>query len=319
MITAILLGLVGVLLFAGTLPATSLALQHYDAWFLTAARAVIAGLLAMATLVWLRRPLPPRPLMLQIIIIGVLVSWLFPGLTALGMERVSAAHGGVVLGILPLITAAIASIINGDRQRALFWGCALLASVIVGGFAMIDGADTASLQPAGSAENENLWQVNSGDLMLLAACCCTAFGYNMSARLARQMNGAEVIAWALVLTLPGALAGCWLFRQPTAVLTTGLIEPLATPMLPPAVDWVPTAGLLYVGICSMFLGYGFWNEALYRGGVARISQLQYLQPFFTLGIAAVVTGDKVSPLMLGVAISVTLLVALAMRAARHNR
>ena len=109
------LGFIGVTIFAGSLPATRLAVMHLDAWFVTSARAAIAGLCALVLLIVMRRPLPPKDAWprLMLIILGVVFG--FPFFTALAMTNVPAAHGGVVLGVLPLATAATAVVLAGER------------------------------------------------------------------------------------------------------------------------------------------------------------------------------------------------------------
>jgi drug/metabolite transporter (DMT)-like permease len=56
------LGFVAVAIFAGSLPATRLAVMSLDANFVTATRAAIAGLIALPALVAARRPPPWRDL-----------------------------------------------------------------------------------------------------------------------------------------------------------------------------------------------------------------------------------------------------------------
>ena len=105
----LLLGFIGVVLFGGSLPFTRLAMESLDPWFVTAARAALAGLLAGAVLLVLRRPLPDRAMLGRLAIVSLCLVAGFPGFTALALLTVGASHGGVVLGIMPLATALAAA------------------------------------------------------------------------------------------------------------------------------------------------------------------------------------------------------------------
>src|SRR3979411_192897 len=126
----LLLGFVGAVILAGTLPATRIAVAEIDPIALTSLRTVIAGLCSLALLLVLRRPLPPRALWPQLVIAMVCVSILFPLLMALGVQRVDASHGGVVLGILPIATALVAVAITHERPKPLFWIAALAGAAL---------------------------------------------------------------------------------------------------------------------------------------------------------------------------------------------
>jgi len=182
----LLLGFVGMAIFGGTLPGTRLAVSAIDPVALTALRTAIAGLCSLALLLVLRRPLPPRALWGQLVIAMVCVSILFPLLMAMGMQRVDASHGGVVLGILPIATALVAVAITHERPRPLFWIASLAGAALVIAFALRQGGGALS----------------AGDLLLFAAVAVSAIGYAFSGRLTAEMPGWEVISWVLVIALP---------------------------------------------------------------------------------------------------------------------
>ena len=191
----LLLGFIGVAVFGGTLPATRIAVSGFDPLALTALRTAIAGLCALALLLVLRRPLPPRLLWPQLLIAMLCVAILFPLLMALAVQTVDASHGGVVLGILPIATALVAVVITHERPKPLFWIASVFGAALVIAFAMRQGGGALS----------------TGDLLLFAAVAASAIGYAFSGRLTAQMPGWEVISWILVIALPISL--------PAAVLT----------------------------------------------------------------------------------------------------
>src|SRR6202000_2012908 len=185
----LLLGLVGMTIFGGTLPATRIAVSAIDPLALTAMRTAIAGICSLAVLIVLRRPFSPRALWLQLAGASVCVSILFPFLMALAVQTVDASHGGVVLGALPIATALVAVLITHERPKPLFWIASIAGAALVVAFALRQGGGALS----------------SGDLLLFASIAASAIGYAFSGRLTAHMPGWEVISWALVMALPVSL------------------------------------------------------------------------------------------------------------------
>ena len=278
---ALLDGLIGVAIFSGSLPATRLALTGFDPLFLTFARAALAGLASAALLAAVR---PKRPARGDVAAFGVLsfcVVLAFPLLTAFALMRVESAHAIVFIGLLPLATAGFGALRAGERPTRRFWLFACLGSAIVAGFALRG----VSLEPA--------------DLLMLAAILAGGLGYAEGGRLSRRLGGWPVIAWANVVALP-------------------LTLPLAWWLAPPDVSGIPAgawAGLGYVALFSMLIGFVFWNRGLARGGIAAVGQLQLLQPFLGLALAALLLGERIEPAMVIAALAVVACVAVARRAA----
>jgi drug/metabolite transporter (DMT)-like permease len=270
-------GFVGVAIFAGSLPATRVAVADIAPLLLTGARASIAALLGLALLLLLRqrRPAAGDLPALGLTALGVVLG--FPLLSALALQHISAARSLVFVGLLPLCTALFAVLRGGERPRPLFWLFSLLGSACVVGYAALGGAPGAL----------------RGDLLMLAAVLACGMGYAEGAQLSRRLGGWQVISWALVLALPAMLALTW-WALPTAAASIGL----------PA--WL---GLAYVSLFSMLIGFIFWYRGLAQGGIAAVGQLQLLQPFMGLGLAAVLLHEAVNPAMLAVTLGTVLCVA----------
>jgi drug/metabolite transporter (DMT)-like permease len=265
-------GFIGMLIFSGSLPATRVAVADFDPVFLTAARATIAGGIALLALWLLRAPRPTRAqaVPLAIVAVGVVIG--FPLLTALALQHVTSAHSVVFIALLPLSTAAFGVLRGGERPRPVFWIFSLLGSLLVIGF----------------AAGQDLTASPAGDLLMLAAILVCGLGYAEGAKLSRQLGGWQVICWALALSLPAMLAlGLW--RLPASVDAVG------------APAWV---GLGYVSLFSMLIGFVFWYRGLAQGGIAAVGQLQLLQPLFGLALAAGLLRESVSPAMLAVTVAV---------------
>ena len=254
------LGLVGVAIFSGSLPATRLALASLDPDFLIATRAAIAGLIALPVLIVGRRAPPWRDAP-KLALCALCLAVGFPGFTSLAMRDLPAAHGAVVVGALPLFTALAGALVDGERPSPAFWLWAGLGASVIVGFA---------LHRAGGA-------LQLGDAELLLAVACAALGYAWSAQLSRRMPAREVISWVVVLALPLS-APLSLHWRP---IDLGAVSPIA---------W---ACLAYLGAMSMYFGFFAWNAGLALGGVARVGQVQLLQPFLTLALAATLLGETI--------------------------
>lgn len=277
-------GLLGVLIFSGSLPATRVAVMELDPVFLTGARAAIAGLLALALLILFRqrRPAGRDLVSLVIVALGVVVG--FPLLTALALQHVTSAHSIVFIGLLPLATAIFGVIRGGERPRLAFWLFSLAGSALVVGFALRQGLTSSPV----------------GDALMLAAIIVCGLGYAEGARLSRSLGGWQVICWALVISQP-IMVPLALWLVPSSLETVG------------ASAWI---GLAYVSLFSMLIGFVFWYRGLAQGGIAAVGQLQLLQPFFGLALAATLLHEPVSVLMFAVTVGVILCVAGARRFAR---
>jgi drug/metabolite transporter (DMT)-like permease len=279
----LLLGFIGVVLFGGSLPFTRLAMQSLDPWFVTAARAALAGLLAGTVLLVLRRPLPDRATLARLAIVSLCLVAGFPGFTALALLSVGASHGGVVLGIMPLATALAAVALAGERPAPRFWLAAIVGAALVTGFALREGAG----------------RLSPGDLLLAGAVVSAALGYALSGQLTRDLkSGWEVISWALVLALP--------VSAPLALVLA--------PAEPSSVSLASWIGLGYVAVLSQYVGFFAWNAGLAVGGIARVSQVQLLQTFVTLVLAATLNGERVDAVTWLVAALVVALVLIGRKA-----
>ena len=285
----LLLGFLGMCLFAGTLPATRLALLGFAPLFLTVARAALAGSVGLIVLIARRRRVPSRSLWLEMLGAALCTVIGFPLFAALAMMTVPAAHGGVVLGILPLVTAAAATVFAHERPSPGFWLASVLGALIVVTFMLRrNGGMTFS----------------AGDLFLLGAVLSGALGYTFSGRLATLMPGWEVISWQVVIFLPLAAAATFVL-WPADIATA------------PISSWI---GLGYVGLVSQYTAFFVFNAGLAIGGIARVGQVMLLQPFMIVALALPVNGEAidVETILFAAAVVATVLIGQRMRVTRHR-
>ena len=272
------LGLLGVFIFALTLPMTRLAVGGPDApqlsgLFVALGRAAVAGVLSALWLVATRAPAPRRGDWLPLALTAAGVVFGFPLLTSIAMRHVQAVHASVIVGLLPLATAAMGALLQRERPSKGFWWCAMAGAALVATFAVLrSGSAGLSLHPA--------------DLLLLGAVLLAAVGYGFGGRLAQRMRGEHVICWALVLASPVTLPAAW-WTQPHAEASIA--------------SWWAFG---YVSLFSMWLGFFAWYRGLALGGVVRVSQMQLVQPFLSMLFAAPLLRESLDAVTVGFGLAV---------------
>jgi drug/metabolite transporter (DMT)-like permease len=279
-----LLGLAGVAIFSLSLPATRLAVAEMNPVFAALGRAVAAALPATLWLLYSGAPRPRRADLpgLALVAFGCVAG--YPLLSSIALQTMAASHGAVLGSILPLITALFAALRGGERPSPGFWALALAGTALVAGFALRQGGG----------------QLHAEDWLMLVAILLAALGYQEGARLARHLGGLEVISWALVLSAPVlAPLVLWLGWRDAPQLSQASLS-----------AWL---GFAYISLGTMFLGFVFWYRGLARGGVARVSQVQLLQPFLGLLGAALLVGEPLTWANAIVALGVLAIVALGRR------
>lgn len=282
-----LYGLIGVLVFSLTLPATREAVGAFGVVVLGLGRALVAAVFAALFLWWKRERFPQRGHLPGLGIISIGAVFGFPFLTAWAMQRVPASHGAVELALLPLATAAVSALRHGERPSLLFWLCSAGGGLTVAAYAWFTG----------------LGGMHAADLALLGAVAIVAIAYAEGGWMANQLGGWQVIAWSVVLSAPAAV-----------ILLAADAVWAGTASLLPA-SWTAWAGLLYLGAGSQFFGFIAWYTGMGLGGVARVSQMQYLQPFFTLLFSWLLLGEKLTFATVATALAVVLWVMLGKWAA----
>ncbi len=272
------LGLLGVTIFALTLPMTRLAVGTTEApqmsgVFIALGRAVVAAALSAVFLVVTRAPWPRRADWWPLVITAGGVVFGFPLFTSVAMRYVEAVHASVIVGVLPLATAAVGALLHRQRPSAGFWICAAIGSGLVVGFALLrSGSAGVALHPA--------------DALLLAAMGCAAVGYGYGARLSQRMRAEHVICWALVIALPITLPATFITRPQSALQASAW--------------W----GFAYVAVFSMWLGFFAWYRGLALGGTVRVSQVQLVQPFLGMLFAVPLLGERLDAVTVGFALAV---------------
>ena len=272
------LGLLGIVIFSVTLPMTRLAVGTPDApqmsgLFIAMGRAVVASSLSALLLLATRAPWPARKDWLPLAITAGGIVFGFPLFTSIAMRYVEAMHASVIVGVLPLATAAVGALLHRQRPSIGFWLCAAFGSTLVVAFAVLRSGSSG-------------FNISFADLLLLAAMGCAAVGYCYGGRLAQHMRAEHVICWALLISLPVTL--------PLSIYAWPLqaIKPAA---------WL---GFGYVAVFSMWLGFFAWYRGLALGGTVRVSQVQLVQPFLSMLFAIPLLGERLDAITVGFGLAV---------------
>ena len=280
-LTGFFYGFLGVLVFSLTLPATRITVSGFDPVFVGLGRAIVAAGLSLILLVVTRQTMPPLRYLPRfcIVVAGVVIG--FPLLSAIAMRDAPASYGAVITGLLPLSTALCGVWRAGERPSLPFWIFAGLGSTLVIGFALLSGSGSIRL----------------ADLALLGAVGAAGLGYAEGAVLSRTFGSWQVICWSVILSTP-------------------LLLPIVLQHAPSdssSISFGAVLGFLYVSIFSMFLGFFAWYRGLAIGGVARVGQIQLLQPFLTILASAIFLGEHLELTTLIFAAGVIICVALGKR------
>ncbi len=285
------LGLLGVFIFALTLPMTRLATGTADApqlspWFVTWARAALAGALSAIYLLAVRAPWPisAQRGSLYLSLAGNVIG--YPLLLGWALRHVTASHAAVITSLMPLATAAAAAWLMHQRARLGFWVFAALGSALVVVYSLL----RASQMGHG-------FGLTWADTLLVGAVVAGSLGYVAGAKVTASLGAERVISWVCVMALPVPLQGAWLTWPDQAIAP---------------ISWL---ALLYVGVFSMWAGFFAWFRGLSLGGPLRVSQLQLLQPFITMLAAVPLLGESLDAMTLGFALLVVATVFMGRRMA----
>lgn len=275
-----LLGFIGVLMFSLTLPFTRIAVAELSPYFVTFGRSSLGGICALLLFAFTKPKLPTKNQLIRLSVMALGVVYGFPLFVSLAMKTLPSAHGGIVLGVLPLATAVVGALRFNERPSLAFWITAVMGSLLVITYASLNGSGGLS----------------SEDWLLFVAIASASIGYS-EGKLSEEMSSVEVISWALVLTLPINifLTYQYIDFEISAVSTSAIIS------------------FVYVGLISMYIAFFFWYRGIALGGVARVGQVQLLQPFLTLVGAYFLLEEQITAMNIGFALCVLAVVVLGKR------
>lgn len=258
----LLLGLIGVVCFSLTLPSTSVAVDYFGSTIVGLGRTVVAAVIVAVVLIIRKEKRPSFRQFKSLVIVAIGAVLGFPLLTSWAMEILPVSHGAVELALLPLATAGFAMLRAEEVPSLKFW-----ISSITGSFAVILYASQLGFG-----------QLQLADLALLAAVILLGLSYAEGGKLAKELGSWQVIAWAIIIGAP-------FFIIPVGLnFTTEMLDA-------PIQAWVSFA---YLAVVSQFLAYVAWYSGMAIGGIAKVSQIQYLQPFLMIIFATVFLNESIT-------------------------
>jgi drug/metabolite transporter (DMT)-like permease len=260
----VVLGILGMLGFSGTLVTTRVAVTDFTPLDITCARIIMAGALGAAFLFFTDQRTPPeRRFFVPILVMGLGLAVGYPFFLALALETVPAVHGAVVTGLAPAATVVISVLRTGERPAWPFWIACLTGFSAVLYFAYDAGGGHLSL----------------ADGWLFFGMLSLGIAYVEGGRVSRVLGESVTLSWAMLFLTPFA----------TLPLVIDLVAFDAAAVS--AASWV---SLAYLGIISMFLASVFWYRGLALGGIARIGQINLLLPLTALGWSALFLGEEIT-------------------------
>jgi drug/metabolite transporter (DMT)-like permease len=251
--------------------------------FIGSARAVVAAALAAAALALTRQRPPGRVQWFRLAVVAGGVVAGFPLLTSFALTTAPASHGAVVIALLPAATAVTAVLRGRERPPKVFWIMTGLGALVAIVFACV--------------QSGSLDQLHWADLLLFGAVVAAAIGYAEGGLLARELGAWQTISWALLLAAPVMVA--------LTIVPMIQQAPTGTP-----VQW---AALAYLGVVSMFLGFFAWYRGLGIGPMAKVSQIQLVQPVLSILWAGLLLGEHLTVSTIVGGLAVILCAGLAVR------
>ncbi len=258
----LIFGMLGVAGFSLTLPMTRLAVVNLDPAQVIIWRGFLASILAILMLVIRRPPIPPRSVWKAIFLAGFGTLFGFSTFMTLGMTTVSASHGAVVIGLLPLATAIFAVLIGREKPSLGFWIMSAVGTIITLTFVLRQAEGGMAV----------------GHIFLLLAVVFASMGYSFGAQASKVIGGWQTTCWSLAVAMPFLL-----------------VAMACVPMITPAAGAVSLSALVYLALVSQFAAFFAWYRGLAMAGVARVSQVQLLQLFMTVTGAYFILNEKFDP------------------------
>ncbi|MDL4839837.1 DMT family transporter [Aquibacillus rhizosphaerae] len=258
----LLLGLVGIICFSLTLPTTSIAVEYFGTTVVGLGRTVVAAIIVALVLIVRKEKLPSLQQFKSLLIVAVGAVLGFPLLTSWAMESLPVSHGAVELALLPLATTGFAMLRAGEIPSLKFWFSSIIGSLAVVIYALHLG----------------FGQLQFADLALLGAVIILGLSYAEGGRLSKELGSWQVIAWAIMIGAP-------FFIIP-------VLFSLSADMLnAPLYAWI---SFIYLAVVSQFLAYVAWYSGMAMGGIAKVSQIQYLQPFLMILFATLFLDENIT-------------------------
>lgn len=237
---------VTIIAWASAFPAIRAGLASFGPLELGAIRFAIAALPAALFLLITRPAWPSLGELWRFVVGGLFFVALYTALLNIGERTVSAGAASFIINVNPIITAALALMLLGERFGRRAWLGTLISFLGIGLIALGEGKGL---------------HVDAGALFILGAAVCNSVTTVAQKPLFARHRALTVSAWNMIL---GAL-----FLSPW--LMSGVAE------IPAASTSALTAAV-YLGLMPSLVAYGTWAVALSRLPAGRASNFMYCVP-----------------------------------------
>ena len=252
MAVVLIVAIASMVLWGGTPAATRYAVTGFDPVMAAVMRIAVAASLSVLIIVSARLSAPSGLRQWALAAVsGICCFALFPVVLGSGIVRTSTGHAALIIAMGPVATGLMAAGLARRLPKRQWW---LGSAIALGGVALLLSENDG----AGTGTGDVL-----GDLICVAGMCIVAVGYIAGSKLSAEQNSFSVTCWGLVI------AGLTLLP---VLLTRGPGYGWD------AVDAASWGGVIYLAIFSSIIGYAGFFWALDKGGVMRISPIQFIVP-----------------------------------------
>lgn len=243
---------ISMVLWGGTPSATRYAITGFDPVMAAVMRTIVAAVLSFLIVAVMRLPAPRNPRQWRLAAVsGICCFALFPTVLGFGIERTSVGHAALIIAMGPIATGLIAAGMERSIPGKNWW---IGTFVAVAGVTLLISEGGRDLSQSGDV---------IGDLICVAGMCIVAVGYIAGSKLSAEQNSFGVTCWGLIIA--GLAMTPILVIQGDGVVWTDIGTP----------SW---AGVIYLAVVSSIIGYAGFFWALDRGGIMRISPVQFIVP-----------------------------------------
>jgi drug/metabolite transporter (DMT)-like permease len=283
-----IVAIASMVLWGGTPAATRYAVNGFDPVMAAVMRIAVAAAISLLIVNIARLPAPSgtRQWILAAVS-GICCFAIFPIVLGSGIARTSTGHAALIIALGPIATGLIAAGLSKTLPSRQWWGGSIIA---FGGVALLIGGGASAGMGTGDVV---------GDLVCVLGMCIVAVGYIAGGKLSAEQNAFGVTCWGLIIA--------------------GLVLLPVLVMHGPGFDWDAIefsswGGVFYLAVFSSLVGYAGFFWALDKGGVMRISPIQFIVPVAGVIYGCLLFDEAFTTVMLASSIAIIGGIAFAHRA-----
>lgn len=238
---------------------TRLSLQYFDVYTLSFLRYFSASLTLIVIIYFMKINKPRREDLLTYLLSGAIGFFIYVILFTKGTGMVSSATGSIVISMVPVFTAFLASFFYKEKLRSYQWFAIGIEFIGILVLTLMNGT----------------FSINEGILWLLVAALCLATYNLLQRKLTKKYSALEASTYSIFI---GTLFLC--------IFLPSSIQPTLN---------APVEHIIYVlilGIFSSALAYIAWAKAISMAEkTTYVSNYMFVTPFLTTILGFVMMGE----------------------------